>query len=79
MQLLKSDPALAFKVGPDCIGCGACLRLGCPAISRGEGISRPGAQKILYRAVIDPAMCAACTMCAQLCPKKAIAGSQAGE
>jgi indolepyruvate ferredoxin oxidoreductase alpha subunit len=75
MQLLKTDPGLAFKVGPDCIGCGACLRLGCPAISRGEKISGPEAKKDLYRAIIDPAMCAACAMCAQLCPKKTIVSS----
>jgi indolepyruvate ferredoxin oxidoreductase alpha subunit len=72
MQLVKIDPARALRVNKDCIGCGACLRLGCPALSRGEEISKPGAKKPLYKAVIDEAACAGCTMCAQLCPKKAI-------
>jgi indolepyruvate ferredoxin oxidoreductase alpha subunit len=78
MQLLKIDPSRAFKVGPDCTGCGACLRLGCPSISRGEEISRSGKGKILYQALIDPATCAACAMCAQLCPQEAIVNSVAG-
>jgi indolepyruvate ferredoxin oxidoreductase alpha subunit len=73
MQLLQPDPARAYKVNAAaCIGCGACLRLGCPAIYRGEKIAGPG--KEIYRAAIDPALCAACSLCAQLCPKKAIAG-----
>ena len=70
MQLVKTDPKAAYYVTDDCIGCGACLKLGCPAIARGAEIA--GAKKKLYRAVIDPDMCAACSLCAQLCPKDAI-------
>jgi len=46
-----------------CDDCGICLRLGCPAIQKLDGQ--------LY---IDAALCAgdACTICEQLCPKKAI-------
>jgi indolepyruvate ferredoxin oxidoreductase alpha subunit len=72
MQLLKLDQARSYKVSAACIGCGACLRLGCPAIYRGEKIASPN--KELYRAAIEPSLCAACSLCAQLCPKKAIAG-----
>lgn len=43
-----------------CIACGACLRLGCPAISKGES----GKSKI------DPVYCIGCGMCAQVCPPK---------
>ncbi len=47
-----------------CDRCGVCLRLGCPAI-----------QKLDERLYIDVTICAgdACTLCEQLCPKKAIA------
>ncbi len=49
-----------------CIQCGACLRLGCPAISARtleNGKQQP---------VIDAALCTGCTLCAQVCPKGAI-------
>ena len=39
-----------------CIGCKACMRLGCPAISIREG-----------RAVIDATLCVSCGVCTQLC------------
>ncbi len=46
-----------------CDGCEVCLRIGCPAI-----------QKIDQQIFIDATLCAgdACTICEQLCPKKAI-------
>jgi indolepyruvate ferredoxin oxidoreductase alpha subunit len=46
-----------------CNQCGVCLRLGCSAIQTDEG-----------RVFIDAALCAgdACTICEQICPKKAI-------
>jgi indolepyruvate ferredoxin oxidoreductase alpha subunit len=72
MQLVKINPALAFRVSDACIGCGRCMQLGCPAISRGEEISGGGAKKPLYRAMIDGTVCAGCSLCAQLCPAKAI-------
>ena len=59
----------AFFVDHDkCDGCGACLRTGCPAILRSDG-----------RAKIESGICVgtACGVCAQVCPKGAIApGSQ---
>jgi len=46
-----------------CDDCGICLRLGCPAIQKLDG-----------QVYIDAALCVgdACTICEQLCPKKAI-------
>lgn len=39
-----------------CVGCKACMRLGCPAISIREG-----------KAVIDATLCVGCGVCTQLC------------
>jgi indolepyruvate ferredoxin oxidoreductase alpha subunit len=46
-----------------CNQCGACLKLGCPAIQSRDG-----------QVFIDATLCAGdiCTICEQLCPKKAI-------
>jgi indolepyruvate ferredoxin oxidoreductase, alpha subunit len=46
-----------------CTQCGTCLRLGCPAIQSASG-----------QVFIEPSLCAGdiCTICEQLCPKKAI-------
>ena len=57
----RSGPARA--VAPErCNRCGACLRLGCPAIS--DGFSSM---------LIDPRACAGCGLCAQVCRAGAIA------
>ena len=44
-----------------CIGCRACMRIGCPAISFRGG-----------RAHIDETLCVGCGLCVGLCPKDAI-------
>ncbi len=46
-----------------CTQCGTCLKLGCPAIQNVDG-----------QTSIEPSLCAGdiCTICEQLCPKKAI-------
>ncbi|NLO89902.1 MAG: indolepyruvate ferredoxin oxidoreductase subunit alpha [Clostridia bacterium] len=51
----------AFAVGESCIGCGACIGLGCPAISL-----------LGTAAEINAQMCTGCGLCAQVCPTKAI-------
>ena len=45
-----------------CTGCGACTRIGCPAISKdADG-----------KACIDPSLCNGCPQCAQYCMFDAI-------
>jgi len=44
-----------------CTSCGACLKLGCPAIYREDGKVR-----------IDDNLCAGCTLCIQVCPRDAV-------
>ncbi len=46
-----------------CIGCKACIRSGCPAISFDEEARKSS---------IDPNQCVGCGVCSQICPKKAI-------
>ncbi len=46
-----------------CVNCGACLKIGCPAIEHTKG-SKPK---------INALLCAGCSLCGQTCPKKAIA------
>ena len=54
----KWDP---YKVSDACVKCGACLKLGCPAICKGN-----------HKVTINEALCAGCGLCASVCPKKAI-------
>ncbi len=57
-------------VDPDkCVACGACFRVGCPAILKSsETYAKTGKAK----AEIDRLLCTGCTVCMQVCPQKAI-------
>lgn len=44
-----------------CVGCKACMKIGCPAISVRDG-----------KAIIDSTLCVGCGVCAQLCRKNAL-------
>ncbi len=58
--LLDKSPKLAVKVD-GCKDCGVCMKLGCPAISKGkDGIK------------IDEMQCTGCGVCMQVCPFGAI-------
>lgn len=53
-----------YHVDPElCIGCKACIRSGCPAISFDTLTKKSG---------IDRNQCVGCGVCAQICPKSAI-------
>jgi indolepyruvate ferredoxin oxidoreductase alpha subunit len=71
----KAGPRPVFYVdASQCIGCKACLRIGCPAIqwtaySEQQAALR-GKQK--GESYINPYLCAGCDVCAQLCKKGAI-------
>ncbi len=45
-----------------CKACGACFKLGCPAITRGEEVA-PGR----FKMKIDATLCAGCSHCTQVC------------
>ncbi|MHB8708437.1 MAG: indolepyruvate ferredoxin oxidoreductase subunit alpha [Desulfuromonadales bacterium] len=70
--LLKGEerfkPGEVMEVDQEkCVGCRACLRLGCPAI---EWQPAPDGKK--GKAYIDPLLCNGCTVCQQLCKFDAI-------
>jgi len=50
-----------------CKACGACFKMGCPAMTRGKEV-RPG----FFQMVIDPNQCAGCKQCQQVCKFGAI-------
>lgn len=50
-----------------CRACGACFKMGCPAMTRGKEV-RPGA----FQMVIDANLCAGCKQCGQVCKFGAI-------
>ena len=51
------------EVDPEkCKACGACFKMGCPAMTRGAEV-RPGA----FQMKIDPNLCAGCRQCGQVC------------
>ena len=55
LKYVKHKAPLAVE-NEKCIGCKACMKIGCPAISMVEG-----------KAKIDPTLCVGCGVCAQLC------------
>lgn len=63
LKYVKHKPALTVNAD-SCIGCKACLGIGCPAISIRDG-----------KACIDRTQCVDCGVCESLCPKKAIGGA----
>ena len=62
--------AKQYGIDPDlCKACGACLRLGCPAI---EVMDPDGADSKKRKARINPVLCVGCAMCVQVCKLDAI-------
>lgn len=60
LKNVKHKPAVSVDTDK-CIGCKACMGIGCPAISIKDG-----------KAVIDGTQCVGCGVCTDLCAKKAI-------
>lgn len=60
-RLIVKEKFKPYKVSNECILCGACLKLGCPAINKGE-----------KQININQSLCAGCGLCSSICPKKAI-------
>ena len=58
--LLDKTPKTSYVID-GCKGCGACMKLSCPAIERHGKL-----------VCINPALCNGCGMCAQVCPFQAI-------
>ncbi len=54
-----------YRVTDECIGCGMCLRLGCPALRR-KGTGKRD------QVLIAADLCTGCGLCAQVCPQSAI-------
>jgi indolepyruvate ferredoxin oxidoreductase alpha subunit len=65
----REEQAALYVDTEQCTGCGLCLELGCPAVSRDTALVS-GTQR--HPAVIDPLLCAGCGICAQICPSDAI-------
>lgn len=53
-----------FFITEECNGCGACFRIGCPAIAASGQFTEKG----LTKAAIDAVNCTGCEICVQLCP-----------
>ncbi|HPL62381.1 MAG TPA: indolepyruvate ferredoxin oxidoreductase subunit alpha [Syntrophales bacterium] len=72
----KEETRKKLRVDADkCTGCGVCLGLGCPPISwkKFESARTSSRGKVQEgTAVIDPALCAGCTLCRQICGAGAI-------
>jgi indolepyruvate ferredoxin oxidoreductase alpha subunit len=51
-----------------CTACGACFRIGCPAITTSSEKNEKGRSK----SQIDAEFCTGCTLCAQVCPEDAM-------
>ena len=60
LKYVKHNPPLSVDQDK-CVGCKACLGIGCPAISYRDG-----------KAVIDSTQCVGCGVCKGLCPRQAI-------
>jgi indolepyruvate ferredoxin oxidoreductase alpha subunit len=60
--LLDKSPKPKYEVNERCVKCGACLKIGCPAISRNKDKT----------VTIDRAFCVGCGVCASMCRADAI-------
>ena len=71
----KAGPRpMLYVESSDCIGCKACLQLGCPALEwtmlSQDAAGTQGKKK--GEAYVNPSLCVGCEVCAQICKKGAI-------
>ncbi len=64
LKYVKAKPSLKVDVDK-CRACNACMRIGCPAITKKDG-----------KAFIDATLCVGCGVCEQLCAFDAIGGEE---
>jgi len=72
IQIHSGETQQAYEVNPEeCIACGKCLELGCPAIVKTDEEYKDTGR---YKAGIDPVLCvgSTCDVCRQVCPTGAI-------
>ena len=72
IQIRRDKKEKAYHVNPDeCIACGKCLELGCPAIMKTDEEYKDTGK---YKSGIDPVLCVGeiCDICRQVCPTGAI-------
>ena len=63
--------ATPYQVDPEkCMACGACFKLGCPAIVRGDPKGKS------FKSKIDPTACIGCDVCRQVCKFGAISSTK---
>lgn len=65
LKYVKHEKPL-IAVHENCVGCGACMKLGCPAISMRN-----------KKAVIDETLCVGCGVCKQMCKFDALKAGEA--
>jgi indolepyruvate ferredoxin oxidoreductase alpha subunit len=71
LQILRRERKYRepYTVTENCVMCGDCVKLGCPAITFSE----------VEGAGIDQILCVGCDICAQLCPYGAIVPKEEAE
>lgn len=67
---LDRAPKTPYEVNTEeCIACGTCFKLGCPAIIKSDKVNTKTGQA---KAKIDSVLCVGCDICRQICPTGAI-------
>ncbi len=72
VQIRREEQEEAYHVEPDeCIACGRCLELGCPAVVKTDEEYEDTGK---FKSGIDPVLCVGeiCDVCRQVCPTGAI-------